>query len=93
MHDLLGNLPGLDGSPLNAVLVPCPTRAPELNPIEMCWNIYVERLVNVNTNCFMVGNNLNLRNIAANIFRNFLHDDIEKAYIKCGYYGNNLDNK
>ena len=55
LPDFLWNAPGLDGQPLNVIFVPYPIRAPESNPMELCWNIYVERSVNVNANCFVVG--------------------------------------
>ena len=35
---------GLDGEPLNILLLPLPTRSLELNPIELTWNIVVQRL-------------------------------------------------
>lgn len=35
---------GLDGSPLQILLLPLPTRLPELNPIELLWNTLVMRL-------------------------------------------------
>ena len=34
----------MDGQPLRVVAVPFPTRAPELNPIELNWNTFVMRL-------------------------------------------------
>ena len=85
--DFLWNAPGLDGNPINVILVPYPTRAPELNPIELCWNSLIQRSKNINANTFTIGNNLNLKHIASNNLNKFSHDDIEKTYIKYGYFG------
>lgn len=41
--DFLWNALSPDGQTLNVIFVPYLTRAPYLNPIDLCWNIYVER--------------------------------------------------
>ena len=64
--------------------MPFPTRAPELNPIELFGNIHVERLVNVNADSFVVGDNLNLKNTASHILNLFSHDDVEQIFVRCG---------
>ena len=38
LGDYLWNTVGLDGLPLNILLLPLLTRSPELNPIELLWN-------------------------------------------------------
>jgi transposase len=43
LEDLLWELE-VDGRPLNCLLVHLPTRSPELNPIELVFNILVQRL-------------------------------------------------
>ena len=52
LPDVLWNAEGLDGLPLHLTVVPYPTRAPELNPIEMSWQIYVKRVYSFNAGAF-----------------------------------------
>ena len=44
LGDYLWNTAGLDGLPLNILLLLLPTRSPELNPIELLWNTLRQRL-------------------------------------------------
>lgn len=44
LTEVLWHAPRLDGLLLNIVVVPSPTCAPELNSIDLCWNMFVKRL-------------------------------------------------
>ena len=44
LGDLLWNSLALDGEPLRILFLPLPTRSLELNPIELVWNIMVQRV-------------------------------------------------
>ena len=87
--DFLWNAEGFDGQPMNIFVVPFPTRAPELNPIELNWNTFVERMKQIKNE--IIGTNGGpkvLMRAAGNTINNFSHLDNLKNYIKCGYYGN-----
>ena len=89
LADFLWHAPGLDGLPLHIVVVPFPTRAPELNPIEPCWNTFVKRLKMLKVRVLNgAGGAWALKEAACNVLNNFTHEDIEKNYISQGYYGN-----
>ena len=87
--DFLWNAEGFDGQPMNIFVVPFPTRAPELNPIELNWNTFVERMKNIKSEIVAAnGGPEVLMRVAGNTINNFTHLDNLKNYIKCGYYGN-----
>ena len=44
LAEYLWDCPGLNGEPLRILLLPLPTRSPELNPIELLWNTLAQRL-------------------------------------------------
>ena len=88
--EFLWNAPGLDGVALNIVIVPFPTRAPELNPIEPCWNTFVKRLKMVKLSIFNSWGGCEVyKHAARDVLNKFTHLDIEKNYRKQGYFGNN----
>ena len=77
--EFLWNAPGLDGVPLNIVIVPFPTRAPELNPIEPCWNTFVKRLKMVKLCILNSGGGCDVyKHAACNVLNKFSHLDIKK---------------
>ena len=70
---------GLDGLPLNIVVVPFPTRAPELNPIEPCWNTFVKRLKMLKVRVLNgAGGAWALKEAACDVLNKFSHEDIKK---------------
>ena len=90
LPDFLWSSPGLDGEPLRVVVIPFPTRAPELNPIELNWNTFVKRLRIV---LRVAGAHLNgspaiYECLAGRVLSSFTHDDNVKSYTHCGYFGN-----
>jgi len=88
LADFLWNAPGLDGEPLRIVVVPFPTRSPELNPIELNWNTFVMRLRMVKLSVLNSGGGCEIfKSVACDVLNNFTHLDNEKNYIKCGYHG------
>ena len=61
-----------------------PTRSPELNPIELLWQILVQRLksINLDPSRYMQHR---VAYQAANIMNGFTHFDVAKCYQHCGY--------
>ena len=85
--DFLWNAEGLDGEPLHITIIPFPTRAPELNPIEMSWNTFVLRLQMRRTAILNAGGGgQTLVTAAGDTLSSFTHEDNEKNYTKCGYH-------
>ena len=85
--DFLWNAEGLDGEPLHITIIPFPTRAPELNPIEMSWNTFVLRLQMRRAAILIVaGGGQTLVTAAGDTLSSFTHEDNENNYTKCGYH-------
>ena len=82
LADFLWNSPGLDNEPLKILLLPLPTRSPELNPIELVWNILVMR---VNYRSLEVGQSHVVARAAENILNNMDFDLIRRTYRHCGF--------
>jgi hypothetical protein len=59
-----------------------PTRSPEMNPIELLWNTLVSRM-----KCFFVDHSdkVPIHLMATRIMDRFRHEDVFKAFKKCGY--------
>lgn len=61
------------------MVVPFPTRATELNPIELCWSIFVKRLKMLKVRILNgAGCAWVLKEAACNVLNNFSHEDIKK---------------
>ena len=79
LEDLLWNAPGLDGEPLRVVVIPFPTRAPELNPIKLNWNTFVLQLRKVKIAVLAQGGGPEvMKQVACSTLDNFTHDDNKK---------------
>ena len=78
----LWETPGLDGEPLNILLLPLPTRSPELNPIELIWHILVQRMRGVKRG--MSGNHMVAR-CAEIVLEGIDFDVVRRTYRHCGY--------
>jgi hypothetical protein len=65
------------------LLIFMPARSPELNPIELMWNILVQRLRRVP----LIGGHSSERNAltAKEIMDAFTHSEVESCYRKCSY--------
>jgi hypothetical protein len=65
------------------LLIFMPARSPELNPIELMWNILVQRLRRVP----LIGGHSSERNAltAKEIMDAFTHSEVESCYRKCNY--------
>ena len=64
-----------------------PTRAPELNPIELLWNIMVERMKIIDLSSLDGQQRHVDATAAAAIMDSFTHYDVAKCYQKCHYFG------
>ena len=86
----LWNAPEIDGVPLRVVVVPFPTRSPELDPFELNWNTFVKWLKReVLMACLNVAGGSGAYDfLAGGVLSQFSHDDNLQNYIKCGYLGN-----
>ena len=84
-HDLaeyLWDSPGLDGEPLKILLLPLPTRSPELNPIELLWNTLAQRLRGMRRG---VDSNHSVARAAKAIMDGFNFALVEPTFRHCGY--------
>ena len=92
--NFLWSSPGLDGEPLRVVVIHFPTRAPELNPIELNWNIFAKRLRIVLrvTGAHLNGSPAVYECLAGRVLSSFTHDDNLKNCTHCGYLGNVRNN-
>ena len=85
LEEFLWNSIGLDGLPLNILLLPLPTRSPELNPIELVWNILRTRLVSTYTSSSTIHVNHAVAICASNVLSDIKYSEIESVYKRCGY--------
>jgi hypothetical protein len=89
LEDFLWNASGLDGNPLEVLIVWLPTRSPELNPIEKLWNTLVRRLKNMD-----LYSNRPRRHAAPRLSAQILfemasdHALMKRLYLDCGYVRN-----
>ena len=68
----------------NILLLYLPTRSPELNPIELLWNVLIQRMKRLRRG--LEGyNNLTIE-IADAILSNISIEDVYKCYQACGYF-------
>jgi hypothetical protein len=65
------------------VLFFLPVRCPELNPIELMWNVLVQRLKSIDLSHRPRYDAVAY--LAHDIMDGFTHNDVAKAYRKCGY--------
>ena len=82
LGEFLWNSPGLDGRPLRILLLPLPTRSPELNPIELIWNTLVKRLKMFKS---LDRGNHAVARYADYVLGKIEHSLVKKTYIHCGY--------
>ena len=66
------------------LMIRLPTYSPELNPIELIWNLVVMRMQS-----FTLENNMdvqyNTRELAICVMKKISRKDVKKAYTRCGY--------
>ena len=82
LGDFLWNTPALDGEPLRILLLPLPTRSPELNPIELVWHIMVQR---VRYGVKRVDEQHAVARAAENVLNAMDFELMRKTYCHCGY--------
>ena len=80
--DFLWDAPGLDGEALNILLLPLPTRSPELNPIELIWHVMVQRLHGVKS---AVRGNHRVAQCAEMVLNGIDFGVVKRTYRHCGY--------
>ena len=82
LSHFLWDTPSLDGEPLNILLLPLPTRSPELNPIELIWHIMVQRLRGVQRR---VNGNHKVARCAEIVLDEIDFGVVRRTYRHCGY--------
>ena len=74
----------VDGRPLNVYVLYLPPRAPELNPIELVFNILVQRLKGIHYRN-VEGVSKNVLDRVEYIFQSISFETILNCYFHCGY--------
>ena len=82
LGDYLWNTEFLDGLSLNILLLPLPTRSPELNPIKLLWNTLRQRLRGYRRG--LDGSHGVVR-AACSIMDGFDFELVERTFRHCGY--------
>ena len=88
LEELLWTVPGLDGEPMNILIVFLPSYAPELNPIEQTWHIMLKkhRQYILTLVAYGMFNMKHATAYAADAALTMLtHEDIEKSFVHMGY--------
>jgi hypothetical protein len=77
-----------EGDPMHILVVFLPAYAPELNPIELCWHMFVRKYYGKVDWLFMHGQ-LKGKHIIAHCATDAMdaltHDDVAKCFAKDGY--------
>lgn len=84
ISDFLWNLLELDGEPLRILLLPLPTRSPELNPIEIVWSVLFQRLRIISGELHLHTNHA-AAHYAEVVMQGIGFDLINRIYMHCGY--------
>jgi hypothetical protein len=82
LGDYLWNTAGLDNLPLKILLLPLPTRSPELNPIELLWNTLRQRLRGYRRG---LDGSHGVARAACAIMNGFEFELVERTFRHCGY--------
>jgi hypothetical protein len=82
LGEYLWDCPSLDGEPLRILLLPLPTRSPELNPIELLWNSLAQRLRGLRRG---VDGAHAVARAAKAIMEGFDFGVVERTFCHCGY--------
>jgi transposase len=86
LEDLLWSTKGEDGEPLNILVLFLPTRSPELNPIELVFNILAKKLRSFNYSNARPDASLVVRKTTT-ILNEFPTDMFIRCCTHCGYFG------
>ena len=76
-----------DGEPLNVLVVFLPLRCPELNPIELVFNILSSWIKSFKSKRYGLLDKIVIRH-AQEVLTHMSSSDIQKCYKKCGYNNN-----
>ena len=82
LSEFLWDVLGSDGEPLRILLLPLPTRSPELNPIELLWNTLVMQLKGVKRG---VDGSHAVAQAAEIVMNGFDIGLVERTFRHCGY--------